>query len=604
MSLAMPALRAISSGWGTIQGSVPLAEEASNAVLELVSHACPEVTAGDDNSGPVAAWRFLRSEAVATVATLERWLGFRAASEADGRCWTADEHAVLTTLRTEMAKMPATKTQADTLARHLQAERAPPMIGFVTTGALTWAVFWLGLILAFPFNARVRSVYLYNEKFRGWLSLWLVPLLLTLLPFLRKLLLRPFRDRLLADARLTDFDPATWYPNVRVSDGRGTTCAIMEALPRIRGNILLIGESGLGKTTFLRVLASQTRQTLVFLNARACETGVIEAIRRKASEVQGDGFFKSLIETRDLAVIIDALNEVNADIRARIVAFVNDFPRADVLVATQPIESIGTSRSPFETARAFYLQPLADTDIAQFLLSRPVRQASNRRVIGEAYDAAVMRFVHERLDSAPSEEARATARVALSNPANVTYAADLLSRGEIPLLNDLIGQAFELASGAYRDVYLRDFPRKTFSAKVVELRLKDLNYLTADESPDEQPALLEYRLLVTRPMQSQDAKDVQGAFFRHDTVMDYFMYMAFADDDTLQAEYMDDPRFRGVYLLFAEKAPLQRARLLRDLLVTRAAETGDHTLSDEYVRRLNTRDPQRSHDDLPSLAVS
>ena len=57
--------------------------------------------------------------------------------------------------------------------------------------------------------------------------------------------------------------------------------------------------------------------------------------RAEAGEVQSDGFFKSLIETRDLAVIIDALNEVNADIRARIVAFVNDFPKADILVATE-----------------------------------------------------------------------------------------------------------------------------------------------------------------------------------------------------------------------------------------------------------------------------
>jgi hypothetical protein len=58
-------------------------------------------------------------------------------------------------------------------------------------------------------------------------------------------------------------------------------------------------------------------------------------------------------------------------------------------------------------------------------------------------------------------------------------------------------------------------------------------------------------------------KRFTGAVLPHDTVMDYFMYMAFADDDTLQAEYMDDPRFMGVYLLFAERAPLQRAQLLR-----------------------------------------
>jgi hypothetical protein len=378
-SVAMPALRAIAYGWGTIQGSVALAQEASDAVLQLVSHACPEAATANDDPWWASAWRFLRFEAVATVATIERWLGLRAASEADGRCWTPDQYAILTKLRAEMAEMSATEPMAKVLSRRLQAERAPPVLGFVTTGALGWAVFWLGLILAFPFNARIRSAYLYNEKLRGLLSPWFVPLLLTLLPFLRKLLLLPFRDRLLADARLTDFDPTTWYPNVRVSDRRGTTRAITEALPHIRGNILLIGESGLGKTTFLRLLASQTHRTLVFLNARGCEkVGVPEAIRRKAGEVQGEEFFKSLIATRDLAVIIDALNEVNADIRANIVAFVNDFPKADILVATQPIESIGTDRSPFETARNFYLRPLADEDIARFLLSRPDRELPDR----------------------------------------------------------------------------------------------------------------------------------------------------------------------------------------------------------------------------------
>src|SRR5262249_11102562 len=157
--VAMPAVRAIASGWGTILGSGALAAEASNAVLQLVSHACPEATAADDHPWPAATWWFLRSEGVATVATFERWLGFTAASKADGRCWTPDEYAVLAKLHAKMAEMSATEPFAEVLARNLQAERAPPVLGFVTTGVLGWAVFWLGLILAFPFNARIRSAY-------------------------------------------------------------------------------------------------------------------------------------------------------------------------------------------------------------------------------------------------------------------------------------------------------------------------------------------------------------------------------------------------------------------------------------------------------------
>jgi hypothetical protein len=73
--------------------------------------------------------------------------------------------------------------------------------------------------------------------------------------------------------------------------------------------------------------------------------------------------------------------------------------------------------------------------------------------------------------------------------------------------------------------------------------------------------------------------------------MDFFMFIAFTGDEQLQLQYMDDPKFRGVYLLFAQTAELKVARRLRDFVVTRAAETRDHTLSDEFVRRLGLRDP-------------
>ena len=38
-------------------------------------------------------------------------------------------------------------------------------------------------------------------------------------------------------------------------------------------------------------------------------------------------------------------------------------------------------------------------------------------------------------------------------------------------------------------------------------------------------------------------------------------------------------------------ADIETARRLRALIVTRAADTHDHTLSDEFVRRLAIRDP-------------
>jgi hypothetical protein len=54
-------------------------------------------------------------------------------------------------------------------------------------------------------------------------------------------------------------------------------------------------------------------------------------------------------------------------------------------------------------------------------------------------------------------------------------------------------------------------------------------------------------------------------------------------------KHIDDPRFRGVYLMLASQLPLEQARDLRDSLVDRASETKDHHLSDAVVQILKTR---------------
>src|SRR4029434_2060285 len=113
------------------------------------------------------------------------------------------------------------------------------------------------------------------------------------------------------------------------------------------------------------------------------------------------------------------------------------------------------------------------------------------------------------------------------------------------------------------------------------LRIEGRNWLYADEFPNEQPVLQEYRLMVPRVVYGRDGKETGGLLFRQDKVMDYFMQIAFAADENLQLEHIDDPNYRGVYLLFAQTADIETARRLRDLIVNHAAETRDHTLSDE-----------------------
>ena len=62
--------------------------------------------------------------------------------------------------------------------------------------------------------------------------------------------------------------------------------------------------------------------------------------------------------------------------RAQIIAFGNASGRANVIIATQPIEGIGGDRSPLTLATPYELLPLAREDIAKFLKSRPARNQS------------------------------------------------------------------------------------------------------------------------------------------------------------------------------------------------------------------------------------
>ena len=114
---------------------------------------------------------------------------------------------------------------------------------------------------------------------------------------------------------MEDFDERLWFPDSEVLDRGDARLRLVEALPGIAGVCLLVGESGLGKTFFLRRMAKLSRHPLAFLHARACVGGVPEAVARATKSVQDPRFFESMIFTGSLAVIIDGLNEVSAEVR-------------------------------------------------------------------------------------------------------------------------------------------------------------------------------------------------------------------------------------------------------------------------------------------------
>src|SRR5262249_11951511 len=103
------------------------------------------------------------------------------------------------------------------------------------------------LIAAFPYSRQVRAVYLFNDKLRGMLSLWFVPLLLSIVPGARRHLLRPFRTDLLRDARINDFDESNWFRSSEVLDRGGVRLRLADAVPLVAGVCLLVGNRGSGR---------------------------------------------------------------------------------------------------------------------------------------------------------------------------------------------------------------------------------------------------------------------------------------------------------------------------------------------------------------------
>jgi hypothetical protein len=504
------------------------------------------------------------------------------------RCWTPLEKRTLAQFLVKFKESHS--SHANALADELVREDAASFMQWFTWTLTGWILFWITFIFAFPWSRTAQAIFFWNPKVRDLLSLWFVPILLFALPPLRRRLLAPFRMDLIAAAHLQDLPQLGFFSDTRGTlDGRGPV-PILTVLPGLRGTIILRGEAGLGKTSILRWFAANARKPVVFLPAQDCKDGVDTAIAQIIRGVQETGFVRSMVYAGALIVIVDGLNEVSADTRQKIRSFAAEMSKGYVLVGTQPIEW-----RPPDNARVVDLLPLDHAEAERFLLSRPAGFDAAQKVHGIAYTEAVHIFLDRAFNEAPSEDERSAAELVLSNPFDLNFAADLLAQGLLPNATALIDEAFRLADQGtpgepgYRAVMGQPFPLARFGRHAVDMRVEDRNWYRPDEYPAEMPCLLARKLVVNRVVRGTVGEE-QRIQFRHDRVWDFFIAAAFLADPDLWQKYLDDARFRGAYLRIAEAWDVDAAKRVRDRLVMSAAKTGDHTTSDEFVRRLDVRD--------------
>ncbi|MEH1916692.1 HEAT repeat domain-containing protein [Nostoc sp.] len=504
--------------------------------------------------------------------------------------WKAQDINLLQTHYSNLKKINS--THADTLQSVINNVEYWQWFFKANNTILIHAAFWLALIFAYPKFPQVQAIFFWNPWVRRILGVGYVGFLLTWFPPFRRKLFEPFKPSLLADAGLDNFYEQSYFPESKVKvPVSGDILPITPALPSIQGQIILEGDSGLGKSMFLRHLLKNSQRIVVYLPAQKCNKGVIEAIQDKLhGQAQDAGFLKNLIYSGAIDICIDGLNEVTAETRAKICQFVESYFRGNIIMTTQPLEW-----TPPSTAKIYYLHPLEQQQIQQFLISRQPRLPKDAKVQGDDYAKACTNYLTEVLNNQQVKEELNAAQRTLSNPMDLTVVALMLSQGKYPNLFRLQEQQYNLMAAEYLQEWKQEFPLKKFSAAVYQMRLEDKQALPADEFHQVVMSLSDekYKMVVSRQWEGEKGEAKKEWYFRHDKIMDFFLVQNFLGEtdaaEGILVDRMGDPRFRGVYFLLATLLPLDAAKELREKLIQYAADTKDNTVSNTFVQLLRTR---------------
>ena len=362
----------------------------------------------------------------------------KVASIVDNGDWNTDDYKSLEWFENQfMADRDRFGSPAFTIQQRFETLRSvesTPIPLFVLAGHVA---FWMVLIFAYPRYPQIQAIFFWNRWIRMVGGLGYVSFLITWVPFLRRRLLSPFSETLLADAHIDEFDEGAYFHHSLVRLPNGDVEPITTAMSSIHGQIILLGESGLGKSMYLRCLSKQRKHLTVFLLATDCSGGVLEAIRARVLGPASDlNFLQTLIYAGALDILIDGLNEASPNTRATITEFAKRTARGNLVLATQPMVWEPPPRS-----KTYAVQGLRDEQIEEFLVSRFTTLDTGERITLEEYTAHCHSFVGDVLGRPSSSEGSDAVRRVMSNPMDLTVVAQMLMNGEEPNLFLITTQA-------------------------------------------------------------------------------------------------------------------------------------------------------------------
>ncbi|MDX8457273.1 hypothetical protein [Mesorhizobium humile] len=514
--------------------------------------------------------------------------------------------------------------EAQAISTELNKRRLYAFLALVPSVLIVHLLLWALLLTAYPRFAWVQAVVFWNPIVRRLLGLGYIDLVLLHVGFARRRIFAPFKDSLLGDIlsenrnqldRISYFtDSRVWHrPRVDAwhagaASAVGADQPILQALSRHKGRVLLLGKSGLGKSSFLRfslaARARQGRDVIAYLRADQCRNGVEAQLEERLNGLaRASDLLGAMIYAGRIFIYIDGYNEVDLATQDAITGFLARYPFANILIASQ------ITLRGFSTIETFEMIPLAGEAIRNFLVSRELILTENVPVGGELFEKVAVSFLAD-IDTRSRDDAEKKAfDDILSNPMDLTSVAILLGDGRTPDLFALEAQQLEgivqkLAATGQK------FRTEAFSKALLDQRLQDQEDLQKLPFRPEVAALVTGKMAIVRT-DADDAGSVaaQEIRFRHDRIRDYFTHFAFlAFPAEKQAEFAEDARFAGVFPYLARALPQSEAEALRERLITRAADLDDHRVSDSFVRefswrqKISTQDPDWLPDyDVPTV---
>jgi hypothetical protein len=444
-------------------------------------------------------------------------------------------------------------------------------------------IFWFLLICFYSKITWVQSLFFWNKDIRDWGGLWYVTFLLTYIPFLRRIILAPFKENFLSDANIDNFNEQLYFKDSPIQDEDNKTLVDIMFLESLKGHKVLRGESGLGKTMFLRHVLKKTNRISVFLTADKCKDGVEKAVQDKVLGIaQDSNFLNSLIYNSAIDIYIDGINEVSPETRATINAFINKYRTTNCFLTTQPIDW----NIP-KHVKVFDLMPLPEDKIRDYLNSRYSIYEPKDSVSISEYNKWIDNYLNKTIgNTIPKIEREGNIKI-LSNPFDLRIVGYLIFNKNTSLnLLSLQEEYYNQMASDYEQTHPQKgkFPLAKFSKSVYEMRCNDVVNLDYKAFYDEINCMGKHKMVIKRENKSETVW-----FLRHDKIRDFFLYQIFKSAKEKQTEHLSDPRFRGVYFLLATLLPLDEAKALRDILIDYAAEKKDHSVSDEFHKLLKSR---------------